>query len=88
MNGVAFWSEVPLSPKFILPITSDPKHMEKEFGPSPFLAKVLGTDMLLRPSPIRPFGAPPSRKIPVSFLPQLKQNKRVGLHGVSKKQIQ
>ena len=49
--------------------------MEKEFGPSPFLAKVLGTDMLLRPSPIRPFGAAPSRKIPVSFLPQLKQNK-------------
>ena len=88
MNGVSFWSEVPLSPKFILPIPSDPKHMEKEFGPSPFLAMVLGTDILPRSSPSRPFGTSPFRKIPVSFLPQLKQNKRVGLHGVNKKQLQ
>ena len=83
MNGVSFCSEVPLSPKFILPIPSDPKHMEKEFGPSPLLAKMLGTDKSSVPSPSRPFGANPLRKIPVSFLPQLKQNERVrsqGLH--------
>jgi hypothetical protein len=44
------------SPKLILPSPSDPKHIEKEFGPSPFLAKVLGTDIASRPSPSRPFG--------------------------------
>ena len=83
VNDVSFCSEAPLSPKFILPIPSDPKHMEKEFGPSPWLAKMLGTDKSSVPSPSRPFGAIPSRKIPVSFLPQLKQNERVrsqGLH--------
>ena len=83
VNDVSFCSEVPLSPKFILPVPSDPKHIEKELGPSPFLAMVLGTDILPRSSPSRPFGANPFRKIPVSFLPQLKQNERVrsqGLH--------
>ena len=83
VNDVSFFSEVLPSPKFILPIPSDPKHMEKEFGPSPWLAKMLGTDKSSVPSPSRPFGAIPSRKIPVSFLPQLKQNERVrsqGLH--------
>ena len=77
VNDVSFCSEVPLSPKFILPVPSDPKHMEKEFGPSPFLAMVLGTDILPGRSPSRPFGANPFRKLPVSFLPQLKQNERV-----------
>ena len=83
MNSIFFCSEVPLSPKFILPIPLDPKHIEKEFGPSPLLAKMLGTDKSSVPSPSRPFGANPLRKIPVSFLPQLKQNERVrsqGLH--------
>ena len=44
---------------------------------------MLGTDKSSVPSPSRPFGANPFRKIPVSFLPQLKQNERVrsqGLH--------
>ena len=81
MNGVSFCSEVPLSPKLILPIPSDPKHMEKEFGPSSSLAMVLGTDISSRPSPSRPLGAIPFRKIPVSFLPQLKQTERVRLQG-------
>jgi hypothetical protein len=67
VNGVSLWSELPLSPKLILPVPSGPKHMEKEFGTSPCLAKVLGTDISLRPSPSKPFDASPSKKIPVSF---------------------
>ena len=67
VKGVSLWSELPLSPKLILPVPSGPKHMEKEFGPSPSVAKVLGTDIGSRPSPSRPFGAAPSKKIPVSF---------------------
>ncbi len=67
VNGVSLWFELPLSPKLILPTPSAPKHMEKEFGPSPSVAKVLGTDIGSRPSPSRPFGAAPSKKIPVSF---------------------
>ena len=82
VNDVSFCSEVPLSAKFILPIPSDPKHMEKEFGPCPLLAMVLGTDILSRPSPSRPFGADPLSKIPVSFLPHLKQNERFRSQGL------
>ena len=62
VKGASFWSELPVSPKVILPFSrSGPKHMEKESGTSPFLAKVLGTDKLLIPSPSRPFGG----KLPV-----------------------
>ena len=39
--------------------------MEKEFEASPNLAKVLGTDILSIPSPKRPFGAAPFKKLPV-----------------------
>ena len=48
--------------------------MEKEFEASPNLAKVLGTDILSIPSPKRPFGAAPSKKVPVWSWPQLQQN--------------
>lgn len=64
-NGVSSWSELPLSPKLILPIPSLPKHMEKEFEVYPLLAKTLGTDKLSTPSPNRPLGAAPSRNAPV-----------------------
>lgn len=65
LNGVSLWSELPLFPKLILPIPSSPKHIEKEFEARPFLAKMLGTDMLSMPSPNRPFGAAPDKKVPV-----------------------
>lgn len=65
LNGVVPWSELPLSPKLILPTPSDPKHMEKEFEVRPCLAKTLGTDILSRPSPNRPFGAAPLKNEPV-----------------------
>lgn len=75
LNGVSPWSELPLSPKLILPIPFLPKHMEKEFATSPSFAKMLGTDILLIPSPNRPLGAAPSRKEPVWTLPQLQPKK-------------
>lgn len=60
VNGVSLWSELPLFPKLILPAPSGPKHMEKEFEASRFLAKVLGTEgtdllSMKYSSPIRPF---------------------------------
>jgi hypothetical protein len=65
LNEVLLWPELPISPNFILPIPSGPKHMEKEFEASPNFAKVLGTDIPSIPSPKRPFGAAPSKKVPV-----------------------
>jgi hypothetical protein len=49
----------------ILPRPSSPKHIEKEFEVRPCLAKILGTDTSLIPSPNKPFGAAPFRKAPV-----------------------
>jgi len=60
LNGVFLWSGLPVSPNVILPTPSSPKHIEKEFEMSPFLARTLGTDRLSIPSPNRPFGVPPS----------------------------
>jgi hypothetical protein len=74
LKGVSFGYELPLFPKVILPNSSCPKHMEKELEATPFLAKVLGTDTSSIPSPNRPFGAPPSKKVPVWLWPQLQQS--------------
>lgn len=71
LNGVSLWSALPLSPNLILPRPSDPKHMEKEFEVCPSFAKMLGTDISSIPSPIKPFGAAPSKNVPVWTLPQL-----------------
>lgn len=65
LKGVCPCPELPVSPKLILPIPSGPKHMEKEFAVSPFLAKTLGTDMSFIPRPNRPLGAAPSKNEPV-----------------------
>jgi hypothetical protein len=67
LNGVFPWSKllVLLSPNVILPKPSSPKHIEKEFEVKPCLAKILGTDTSLIPSPNKPFGAAPFRKAPV-----------------------
>lgn len=64
-NGVSCWSELPLSPKLILPVPSRPKHMENEFDVTPKSDKVLGTETFSIPSPKRPFGAAASRNEPV-----------------------
>lgn len=65
LMGVSPWPVLPLSPKFILPIPSGPKHIEKEFAERPLLAKMLGTDRLSIPSPNKPLGAAPSKNEPV-----------------------
>lgn len=71
LNGVSSWSKLPLSPKLILPISSCPKHIEKEFDVNPALDKMLGTDTFSIPSPSKPLGAACSRKAPVWSCPQL-----------------
>jgi len=64
-RGVSSWSELPWSPKLILPIPSRPKHIEKELDVRPFCAKMLGTETSSIPSPKRPLGAAASRNDPV-----------------------
>jgi len=74
-RGVSSWSELPWSPKLILPIPSRPKHIEKELDVRPFCAKMLGTETSSIPSPKRPLGAAASRNDPVCVCPQLMNKK-------------
>lgn len=57
LNGVSSWSELPLSPKLIVPFPFRPKHIEKEFEATPALANMFGTAMFAIASPIIPFTA-------------------------------
>lgn len=57
VNGVSSWSELPLSPKLIVPFPLRPKHIEKEFEATPASANMVGTAMSATPSPIMPFTA-------------------------------
>lgn len=57
LNGVSSWSELPLSPKLIVPFPFRPKHIEKEFEATPALANMVGTAMFAIASPIIPFTA-------------------------------
>ena len=57
LNGVSSWSELPLSPKLIVPFPFRPKHIEKEFEATPALANMFGTAMSAIASPIIPFTA-------------------------------
>lgn len=56
-NGVSCWSELPLSPKLIVPFPLGPKHIEKESDATPALTNMFGTAMSAIASPIIPFTA-------------------------------
>lgn len=55
VNGVSSWSELPLSPKLIVPFPLGLKHIEKESEATPAFANMLGTAMSAIASPIIPF---------------------------------
>lgn len=57
LNGVSSWSELPLSPKLIVPFPLRPKHIEKESEATPALANMFGTARSAIDNPIIPFTA-------------------------------
>lgn len=57
LNGVSSWSELPLSPKLIVPFPLEPKHIEKESEVTPALTNMFGTARSAIASPIIPFTA-------------------------------
>ena len=78
LNGVSSCSELPLSPKLILPTPSSLKHIEKEFAIKPSLDNMLGTDICSIPSPNKPLGAATSRNEPLCTCPQLHRRIKAG----------